>query len=497
MPESRYLDRVFSRETHLKPEDLAPSIPGFIFVARQDRDDGYGGCITYIRREMSQRVVERSSHTTERVQLCTVKIRSRRGLLNLSNLYAAPGWLLYDLGWKTNIPGNGILLGDVNATGTWDEDNMHDTARTHDHILEEILHQKGLYVLNDGSSTRSSSNAAVRPSAIDVTAASAQWARLSTWKVDDVPTSDHHSILTIIHETSLHEPPRRRRWSPDKADWEKFRKVLDSQLGTRNTETGSIDRQNSALCSAILHAARKSVPKGNKPKEVPWGNESVATSVDKRRTAWKQFLRDKTPQSRQELHEQQEATARAIRTANMNAWKDTVQEMSACDSITKMWQVMKGMDRSRKPFQPRTLKGFANMSDRKTAESFLQTFISSTKKKGKETTHRNAYRQQMDKAMHLWRQQETDKFKIGELDAAIDSMKVKRAAGPDDIQISFLKQLSANAKDKLLRLYNRSYAEGTTPGAWRRAEMISIEKPVRTHAFRPISLTNVLERCME
>ena len=51
--------------------------------------------------------------------------------------------------------------------------------------------------------------------------------------------------------------------------------------------------------------------------------------------------------------------------------KDTVQEMSAGDGNTRMWQVMKSMDRSRKPFQPRTLKGFANMSDRKTADCFL------------------------------------------------------------------------------------------------------------------------------
>ena len=118
-------------------------------------------------------------------------------------------------------------------------------------------------------------------------------------------------------------------------------------------------------------------------------------------------------------------------------------------------------------------------------------------KTGKEATHRNAYLQQMDKAIQLRGQQETDKFRIEKLNAAIDSMKVKRAAGQDDIQISFFKQLSANAKDELLCLYNQSYAKGAIPGAWRRVEMIAIEKPGRTPGYRPISLTNVSACCME
>ena len=171
--------------------------------------------------------------------------------------------------------------------------------------------------------------------------------------------------------------------------------------------------------------------------------------------------------------------------------------MSAGDGNTIIWQVMKGMDRSRKSCRHITLKRFANMPDRKTAGRFVQAFIFSTKRKGIKTTHCNAYCQQMYKAMQLRGQQEIDNFKIEELNTSIDSMKVRRAAGPDDIQISSFKQLSASAKDKLVRLFNQSYAEGTTPSVWRRAEMISIEQPRRTHAFRPISLTNVLVRCME
>lgn len=135
-----------------------------------------------------------------------------------------------------------------------------------------------------------------------------------------------------------------------------------------------------------------------------------------------------------------------------------------------------------------------SMLDRKKAERFLPTFISSTKKNGKETTHRNAYRQQMSKAIQIKRKQETEKFRIEELSAAIDTMKVKRAAGTDYIQICFLRELFANTNDKLLRLYNRSYADCTTPDAWLQAEMIAIEKPGRTHEFLPISLTNVLGR---
>ena len=76
-------------------------------------------------------------------------------------------------------------------------------------------------------------------------------------------------------------------------------------------------------------------------------------------------------------------------------------------------------------------------------------------------------------------------------------MKGKRAGCPDDIQICFHKQLPRSAREALPRLYNNRYREESTPSAWRRAEMVVIEKLGGPYELGPISVTNVLARCME
>ena len=78
------------------------------------------------------------------------------------------------------ISADAILLGDVNAVGTWDPRHANDAYRYSDRILEEKLLEKGFEVLNDGSTTRSSTNPEGRPSAIDITAAQPLWARHCT-----------------------------------------------------------------------------------------------------------------------------------------------------------------------------------------------------------------------------------------------------------------------------------------------------------------------------
>ena len=104
--QSRDISLACLQETHLKQEDPAPRIRVFIAVARQDREDGYGGTITYARQDLCSKILEHHSHSTAKVQICTVKLRSPRGLLNVSNVYAAPGWLPRDTEWLTRIPDN-------------------------------------------------------------------------------------------------------------------------------------------------------------------------------------------------------------------------------------------------------------------------------------------------------------------------------------------------------------------------------------------------------
>lgn len=83
-----------------------------------------------------------------------------------------------------------------------------------------------------------------------------------------------------------------------------------------------------------------------------------------------------------------------------------------------------------------------------------------------------------------------------ELEAGLRKLKQNKTGGPDDSKISFLKELSPMAEERLLVLYNLSFQEGTAPDSWWVAEMLPTDKPGKPHEFRPISLTSIFARGM-
>ena len=58
------------------------------------------------------------------------------------------------------------------------------------------------------------------------------------------------------------------------------------------------------MLKAMLHAARKAIPKGSRAKEVPWWNYSVEAAILERRKAWSRFNRDPNAQNASRLKQQ-------------------------------------------------------------------------------------------------------------------------------------------------------------------------------------------------
>lgn len=118
---TRKADIACFQESHCKPNAIPPTITGFTAVARADRKDGWGGVITYLRNDLTPNLTKTSTTTSHKVQQCKVEIRTRRGLLKIANIYCAPGWYQSDMQWLQDLESDTILLGDVNAKGSWDK----------------------------------------------------------------------------------------------------------------------------------------------------------------------------------------------------------------------------------------------------------------------------------------------------------------------------------------------------------------------------------------
>ena len=85
--------------------------------------------------------------------------------------------------------------------------------------------------------------------------------------------------------------------------------------------------------------------------------------------------------------------------------------------------------------------------------------------------------------------------------SAIQKMKRKGAAGPDNIPPTFLKSLGPLALQELLSIFNASFHLADCPRIWRVAFIIPLLKagksPSDVASFRPISLTSCVVKLLE
>ena len=77
----------------------------------------------------------------------------------------------------------------------------------------------------------------------------------------------------------------------------------------------------------------------------------------------------------------------------------------------------------------------------------------------------------------------------------------KTAPGPDGVYYQMINNLPANAKEHLLKIYNKLWQSAFVPHQWREAVVIPILKPEKNHSnpsnYRPISLTSCVRKSMK
>lgn len=68
-------------------------------------------------------------------------------------------------------------------------------------------------------------------------------------------------------------------------------------------------------------------------------------------------------------------------------------------------------------------------------------------------------------------------FRIEELDEAISMLKLKKAAGVDDILSEQIKQFGPKTKEWLLNMFNKVVRSKVIPKEWRKAHVCTLLKP--------------------
>lgn len=156
-----------------------------------------------------------------------IEIWTRGGNIKIVNFYNPCCMLSIELlkELAVHLEGKVIWCGDFNAHSTvWGNCNDNNGM-----VIEELMEEKKLVCLNDGSGTRSNIRMGT-VSAIDLTLVSHSLAGVCSWEVNRETTvgSDHYPIFTVVGlRLKEYDTGGMQRWSFSSADWNKFELICD------------------------------------------------------------------------------------------------------------------------------------------------------------------------------------------------------------------------------------------------------------------------------
>ena len=105
-------------------------------------------------------------------------------------------------------------------------------------------------------------------------------------------SSDHLPVLTKLNIIKRKQRKRKARWNFKKANWELFREISEKKIKETDTENKTIEEINSDLTSAILDAAKKSIPRGCRNNYKPFWNEKLQKVTEEKDVARKEYEKD-------------------------------------------------------------------------------------------------------------------------------------------------------------------------------------------------------------
>ncbi len=242
---------------------------------------------------------------------------------------------------------NGVWCGDFNVHNTlWGSEKVDINGQ----VIEDLLEEKKLICLNDGTKTRIEVNTG-RESALDLTLVSSSMGAICNWSVyKGTVGSDHYPVLSKINiNVSQITEGRGGRRVFEKADWEKFQKESDKYMNQIEYNC-DIEILENKVRQAIITAVLESVPKSQgkiKRKEVPWWDDECKKAVRNHNKAFKVMKR-----THHFLHMIQYKYAqpirKPIRQAKRMYWRNYCSSIGNTTPIGEVWTMIKKMDGERR-----------------------------------------------------------------------------------------------------------------------------------------------------
>ena len=531
--EEKKADVLCLQETNLRKGQDTPAFEGWEVAGRADRrthrgthegqKHGYGGVLTLVRKgalfgfeptdydiqDRNSDAVRTVLYTTERnitilnAYVATIKTGtedSRRDEFQPHNLPH-----------EKDV----IIAADLNAHhDLWDDNRETDQRGTK---IAEWMDLHDMVALNSGEPTRH--DASGRGTAPDVTICHASMAGRTEWRVGADLASDHRPIIIEVNVRGKNEDGQKRRATRNlrKTDWTQFRQVTDKKLEKKIRGIKSIETASKRLAKILVQAAENASPLAPPRKNAKvWWCPEAEEAVKERREAREALKRDPGNEELMGLCALKSRQAKdTVKRAKLKTWAKHCEEMETATDSRRLYATIKKMSgQSKSQGSAAALRNenkLAKSNKEKAnmlAKQYAKVSESNFSKTPRELKRRMRTRRMMVKqalgtkcAEHRnCKGKVCRRYSMTELEAALSQMK-NGAPGPDGVTPQMLKELSTKGKKILLRVLNYSLATGQVPTAWRRANIVPIQKngkpPERPTSYRPISLTSCVCKVAE
>lgn len=285
----------------------------------------------------------------------------------------------------------------------------------------------------------------------------------------------------------------------DKNVQEEFQERLKQQIPV--TEVGSVEEEWANFKKAFVSTEESVCGRTStrvKEKETPWWNEEVRKVVREKKTAWREWNRDRTEESKWKYLNSKRRCKKVVEEEKKKSWEEFAQKMEGDVSGSK--RMLYGLIRSKRT--ERTITKLVKKED-----GDLLTHPEEIKRRWKEyfdnLLNVNNCTGEIE-AIQCEDSTTEDDITMLEVEVAVQKMKMGKATGMDEISIEMIKAAGPLGMQWLYRLLKCVWKHKCVPEDWKKGIIIPVFKKGDKKVcgnYRGITLISqvvkILERILE
>lgn len=389
-----------------------------------------------------------------------------------------------------NDPINVIIAGDFNCPGI---DWTNNTIKTHS--TEKETHETLLEFLEEHFLTQVQHKPSRQTNCLDLLITSNPSKLKSITLAPGL--SDHDMIIADMDiQPSINKPAPRKIYKFNKANWENIKiDTLVFQLQYLSQEKDNSIETNWNNIKTHLHLmADKHVPHkmSSTRTNLPWFNQHLKKLVKKKQRLYNKAKKDNTPTNWESFRSFQKLTKKAIKSSYWQYINNTLTKSLEDGNVKPFWKYIKSKKQDASGVAPLKSGGILHSEANAKANILNNQFQSVFS---------------IDIPSPLPKPPDTiypiiDKLQINNVGIIklLKNLNISKAAGPDGIQNTLLKELHQELAPIITNFFNRSLSTGQLPEDWRNANITPIFKKGDKQDpanYRPVSLTCILTKLLE